>query len=139
MALSCLGAASANAWTWAWSTSPDLVYASSAYRGGGYGNFVAPDQYHIQTNTYLSDRSADGMRTYAELKTYSRNGSIPLIPEETGRRSDGQASYARMADPYTSYSFYPNGVYILDFYSRVCMDKSFAPDPCATGHRHQGP
>lgn len=68
---------------------------------------MAPDQYHIQTNTYLSDRSADGMRTYAELKTYSRNGSIPLIP--------------------------------VDFYSRVCMDKSFAPDPCATGHRHQGP
>lgn len=133
--LTVAGAASAWAFTWATSSSPLKVSYDGVIRGGGYGSVSYVSYNHGRLYSYLSDTRVDSMRTFVNvLGTHGANSSIGV---QSGRRSDGGISYAKMADK-DFYSEYPYGVGQYYYYVKVCMDRSFAFDPCSTTITHSG-
>lgn len=133
--LTLSGTASAWAFTWATSSSPLKVSYDGAIRGGGYGTLSYISYNHGRLYSYLSDSRVDSMRTFVSVQgTYGPNESTGV---QSGRRSDGGTAYAAMADK-DYYSGYPYGVGQYYYYVKVCMDRSYALDPCSTPVTHSG-
>ena len=82
------GASAAQAWTWAYSSTPIIMSG-----GGGYGNAKQVDYNDGRLESWLKDTALDGERTYVRM--YADYGSADFAAE-SGRRSDGGNSYARM-------------------------------------------
>ncbi|GAB3681416.1 hypothetical protein [Angustibacter aerolatus] len=84
------GATSAQAWTWAASSNPIVMSG-----GGGYGNLrEGVGQATLQS--WLRDTKLDDGRVYAHVVVQVGGADVSVI--DSGRRSDGERSYARMAD-----------------------------------------
>lgn len=124
--LAITGAASAQAWTWASSSSPITMTG-----GGGYGNANYVNYGTGNLQSWLKDTVLDGERVYVNVNgSYGQN----YLNAQSGRRSDGGSSYARMADK-AIYSPYPYGVSQFYYTVRICRDKPFAGDPCSDDYR----
>lgn len=118
------GAGSAQAWTWASSSSP-IVFSG----GGGYGNVnFGGVSYTLQS--WLRDTVRDDGRVYAQIEWV--HGAQGLIERtQSGRRADGEASYARMSD-VLEYTDYGTGTY--RYTAQTCRTASLN-DPCSTDKR----
>lgn len=127
-ALLTLGMGSASAYTWASSSSPKAVSYNGITRGAGYGSLSSTSYNSARLRSYLKDHRVDSMRTYVDV--YGNYGNYD-IGTQSGRRSDGGASYALMADK-TLNSAYPYGVQQYSYQVKVCMDRSKALDPCSS-------
>ncbi|WP_432549156.1 hypothetical protein [Kineococcus arenarius] len=91
LAATLAGGGTAQAWTWASSSSP-IVFNG----GGGYGN-LNMQVNDLTLQSWLRDTQVGDGRVYA--KTAIIDGSSGLYANLTsGERSDGESSYARMAD-----------------------------------------
>jgi hypothetical protein len=130
LGMGLLGATSAQAWTWASSSNPILMTG-----GGGYGNANQSSYNTGVLQSWLKDTALDGERVYVNM--YADYGSADFRVE-SGRRSDGGSSYARMADKSFT-STYPYGVAQYYYTVRLCRDKAYSSDPCSDAYRtHQG-
>ena len=119
------GATAAQAWTWASSTNPIIMSG-----GGGYGGISQKDYNHGTLVSTLKDTVLDGQRTYASgYADYACDFTF-----ESGRRSDGGSSYARMADK-TFTSCYPDGVAQYTYQIKLCREKAYGIDPCSDDKR----
>lgn len=124
--LALAGATAAQAWTWASSSNPITMTG-----GGGYGNAIATTYNTGVLQSWLKDTVLDGERTYVNM--YADLGNFDFAAQ-SGRRTDGGSSYARMADK-SFMSAYPYGVAQYYYYVRVCRDKPWAGDPCSDDTR----
>jgi hypothetical protein len=90
LALTFVGVGGAQAWTWASSSNPIVMTG-----GGGYGNLSTGTTKTLQS--WLRDtRTGDG-RVYAKVAiNQGAQGTVANLT--SGQRSDGESSYARMAD-----------------------------------------
>lgn len=128
-ALTGLGTASAQAWTWAQSTAPLKVSRDGAYRGAGYGSLNSENLATARLISYLSDDRVDNMRTFVSVE--GSGGGI-----QSGRRSDGGRTFARMADQTRSGLFPTTQSYY--YLVSVCVDVPQALDSCSNGVGHDG-
>lgn len=128
LGLSIAGAAAAHAWTWATASSPIVMSG-----GAGYGNLVYSNYNHGVLQVWLKDSKLDGKRIYAHVYAdYKSDFTV-----ESGRRTDGGATFARMADKSFA-SAYPYGVQQYFYTVELCRDEPFL-DPCSDSKRyHQG-
>lgn len=120
------GAGAAQAWTWASSSSPIIMSG-----GGGYGNAVQTGYNTGTLQSWLKDTVLDGERIYAD--GYANYGNYDF-GFQSGRRSDGGSSYARMADK-GFLSVYPYGVAQYSYQMELCRDKPLNLDPCSDDKR----
>ncbi|AXG12510.1 hypothetical protein [Intrasporangium calvum] len=118
-------ASAAQAWTWASSSSPIIMSG-----GGGYGNAVQLDYNDGRLESWLKDTVLDGERTYVHM--YADYGSADF-KRESGRRTDGGSSYARMEDKLFT-TPYPYGIAQYLYTVRICRDKPWT-DPCSDAYR----
>jgi hypothetical protein len=122
LALTFAGVGSAQAWTWASSSKPIVMSG-----GGGYGSLTWTSTKVTLQSTLRDTKVGDG-RVYA--KTAINHGADGTIANLTsGQRSDGESSYARMADKSI-------GV-VAGSYSykvRTCRSATLQ-DPCSTDIR----
>ncbi len=125
--MAAVGASSAQAWTWASSSSPIIMTG-----GGGYGqaNYRSFDSGLLKST--LRDTQLDGQRIYAHGSGSA--GPRDKISFESGRRTDGGSAYAAMADKIF-YSAYPKGVGNYTYILELCRDKPFNLDPCSDDKR----
>ena len=124
-----LGGGTAFAYNWGSSSSPLMVYQNGAsggtLQGKGYGGVTVNSSSAVLVS-YLADMTLDDGRTYANLRaTSSTKGTAN---KESGRRSDGGNTFARMSDQTLSLS---NSSIFYAFYVKICQDKSFSGDPCS--------
>jgi len=79
----------------------------------------------LRLESELTDELVDGMRTYAEGQ--ANRGTFVHVKVQSGRRTDGGSSWATMVTE-TSYA----GASLAGTYAttKVCMDRSWALDPC---------
>jgi hypothetical protein len=124
-ALLVAGSTSAQAWTWAYSSSPLIASFEGLTRGGGYGSIDHYSYDKAVLRSTLADFRADGMRTFVYSYSNAGNGRV-----ESGRRDDGGTTYARMSDKYLT-APYPTSAGQYSYYAKVCMDRSWADDPCS--------
>ena len=115
------GASAAQAWTWAYSSTPIIMSG-----GGGDGNAKQVDYNDGRLESWLKDTALDGERTYVRM--YADYGSADFAAE-SGRRSDGGNSYARMADKSFT-TAYPYAIAQYLYTVRICRDKAWT-DPCS--------
>lgn len=126
-AMIAFGASGAQAWTWASSSNPIVMTG-----GAGYGNANYRTYESGLLQSWLRDTQADGQLVYVHGSGSA--GPRDKISFESGRRSDGEAAYARMADKIF-YSAYPKGVTSYTYIIELCRDKPFALDPCSDAKR----
>nr|WP_284289431.1 hypothetical protein [Angustibacter aerolatus] len=84
------GATSAQAWTWAASSNPIVM------SGGGGTATCARGSARRRCRAWLRDTKLDDGRVYAHVVVQVGGADVSVI--DSGRRSDGERSYARMAD-----------------------------------------
>lgn len=125
------GAGAASAWVWARSSSPIIMSG-----GGGYGNANQVSYNDGVLQSWLKDTVLDGQRVY--VNGYADYGSYDFS-FQSGRRTDGGSSYARMADKSFT-SAYPYGVAQYRYSIELCRDKPLIFDPCSEDKRgwHSG-
>lgn len=104
--------------------------------GGGYGNANQVSYNDGVLQSWLKDTVLDGQRVY--VNGYADYGSYDF-PCQSGRRTDGGSSYARMADKSFT-SAYPYGVAQYRYSIELCRDKPLIFDPCSEDKRgwHSG-
>lgn len=124
IALPIIGASSAYAWTWASSSNPIVMSG-----GGGYGN-LAFGSTTVTIQSWLRDTKIGDGRVYAKTWINQQNGSL-FATLSSGQRSDGESSYARMADKSTTTSSL-TGYY--DYQVRTCRWVTLV-DPCSDDYR----
>lgn len=125
LGMAVLGASTAQAWTWASSSSPIIMTG-----GGGYGSISQVDFNTLVLKSTLKDTVLDGQRVYV----HGYGNYTCDFPFESGRRSDGGSSYAAMADKNAD-SCYPYGVAQYQYQIELCRDKPSATDPCSDDKR----
>lgn len=125
VALTVLGAASAQAWTWASSSNPIVMTG-----GGGYGNVNFSGQT-VTVQSWLRDTRVGDGRVYAKVSISNSKGLYANLT--SGQRSDGEATYARMADKSTTvaYGTLPGN---YKYMVRTCRSATLQ-DPCSTDYR----
>lgn len=125
VALIGAGAASAQAATWTWASSSNPIVMTG---GGGYGSL---DLYStsVNLNSALRDTKVGDGRVYAKVAIYNSKGLFVNLT--SGQRSDGESSYAWMADK--SYAL-PQLIGNYDFTVRTCRSATLQ-DPCSTDTR----
>ncbi|MGL5865078.1 MAG: hypothetical protein ACRCYX_04285 [Dermatophilaceae bacterium] len=123
IALTVVGAASAQAWTWASSSNPIVMTG-----GGGYGNLNFSGTT-ATLQSWLRDTKVGDGRVYAKVAITNSKGLFANLT--SGQRSDGSPTYARMSDKSLSLSQLPgNYTYVV----RTCRSATLQ-DPCSTASR----
>ena len=123
VALVLLGSGSAQAWTWASSSNPIVMSG-----GGGYGNLNFGTST-ITLQSWLRDTTIGDGRVYAKAIVFHSGAAV-----NSGLRSDGEATYARMADQSLSVGANPSA---LKYTVKTCRSVTFN-DPCSEDTRTYG-
>lgn len=105
---------------------PTTVYDDGRSRGAGKGNFYPIGFDGLRLESTLKDYVVDGDRTYAEGQAV--DGMRMFGKVQSGRRSDGGSSWANMVTVTTYVGVSNSPAYAT---TKVCLDQSFQPDPCA--------
>lgn len=121
-----VGVGGANAWTWATRSNPIVMSG-----GGGYGEVSFPGANAAVLKASLRDTKRGDGRVYAQLEAWRLGGG--LAATSTGRRADGEATYAWVSDGTT----YLNGGAIGGRWTLEVSTCRTAPfnDPCSQDKR----
>lgn len=123
-ALLFVGVGSAHAWTWASSSNPIVMSG-----GGGYGNLLMSGT-KLTLQSWLRDTKTGDGRVYVKVAVNTlHDGTFTNLT--SGQRSDGESSYARMADQTTYTSL---GVGSYYYIVRTCRS-ALLQDPCSDDTR----
>lgn len=119
------GSASAQAWTWASSSNPIVMTG-----GGGYGNVnFGTSTFTLQS--WLRDTKVGDGRVYAKAIAYTNSSGEWRADISSGLRTDGEATYARMADKSNGVGSPASG---FSYKVRTCRSVTLN-DPCSTDVR----
>ncbi|NLT55599.1 MAG: hypothetical protein GXX79_13770 [Actinomycetales bacterium] len=120
------GALSAQAWTWASSSNPIVMSG-----GGGYGNIIYGGvDYKLQS--WLRDTKVGDGRVYAHVRVTRKSDNSVFHYLSSGKRSDGESSYARMADKT---GYLDNGTGTFRYRVDTCRSVTLN-DPCSEDKRY---
>jgi hypothetical protein len=101
------------------------VRHNGSLEGKGYGSLARINYNQARLKSVLADMRRDGTRTFSSAK--GSNGK-QTFSVQSGRRSDGQSTFAAMADRYGTSSGAMIG---FRGYVKICQDVSNAPDWCS--------
>ena len=119
------GAASASAWTFATRTTPLKLNTAGTLAGQGAGSLTQASAGSVKLASEMTDNKRNGNRVFIDVYGSSSLGNSTV---QTGRRADGEAFWAAMADKY----MYGTGIGGYTFRVKLCEDLSGSPDFCTS-------